>query len=304
MTIRTFFAAAVFFALAARLPAEITEHKVTVNNLSRKFYVYTPAGLPQTNRPLIIALHGGASNGKTMERHSELDTKADMGKFIVVYPDGTGRLARVLTWNAGSCCGYAKRENIDDVMFIKQMIEFLIDKYKIDRARVYVTGMSNGAMMAYRLAAEIPEYIAAVAAVSGTLEVPAAEVKSPMPILHFHGTEDEHVPWRGGRGGKTGRGMSFNSVDATINTWVAVDKAQTPAKVINLPDIKEDGTKVVEHIYGATDGKNEVILYEIIGGGHTWPGKAKSERISGKATEDINANDIMWEFFKKHIRRR
>jgi polyhydroxybutyrate depolymerase len=301
MKIKTIFITIVLM-LAGRLSAEITEHKITVNNLTRKFYVYTPADLPQTNRPLVIALHGGGTNGKSMERYSELDTKADAGKFIVVYPDGTGRLARLLTWNAGSCCGYAKRKNIDDVMFIKQMIEFLIDKYKIDRARVYVTGISNGAMMAYRLVAEIPEYIAAVAAVSGTLEVPAKEVKSPMPILHFHGTEDKYVPWHGGRGERTGKGMSFNSVDATINTWVAVDKAKTPAEVINLPDIKEDGTKVVEHIYAATDGKNEVILYEIVGGGHAWPGKTKSERILGKATENINANDIMWKFFKKHSR--
>jgi polyhydroxybutyrate depolymerase len=282
-------------------------HSVAFKGTDRTFRVFAPDGAagdarqtPAPPLPVVLAIHGGGTNGETMARYSGLSEKASKAGFIVVYPDGTGRLPRVLTWNSGGCCGYAQARGIDDVGFLREVVAFIIRTYNGDPARVYATGISNGAMMAYRMAIEAPDIIAAVAAVAGTLDVDPALVKVPKPILHFHGTEDEFVPWNGGRGPKTSLGNKHRSVPETIAAWVRVDGANPQPESVTLPDKAKDGTVVIRHDYAPKPGGFEVILYEIRGAGHTWPGRARGGRLLGKATANIDANDIIWEFFSRH----
>lgn len=297
-------------AAAQVLAAPEKVHSITFKGMDRTFRVFIPdvtAG--NTGRatgapvPVVLALHGGASDAEIMSRFCGLSEKASREGFIVVYPDGTGRLRRVLTWNSGACCGYAQAQGIDDVGFLRDVIAFVLKTYHGDPARVYATGISNGAMMAYRLAVEAPDLIAAVAAVAGTLDVDPGLIKTPKPILHFHGTADEFVPWNGGRGPKTSSGNAHRSVPETIAAWVRVDGANPEPVSTVLPDKAKDGTEVLRHLYAARPGGDEVILYEIKGGGHAWPGRVRAERLLGKATMNIDANDLMWEFFSRHTLR-
>src|SRR5690606_11668886 len=147
--------------------------------------------------PLVIGLHGTGGSASQFERDYDFSLKAELERFIVVYPNGVSSNGQfgLRTWNAGTCCDYAARKKIDDVKFISSLIDKLVNEYRIDPNRVYVTGMSNGGMMCYRLAAEIPDKIAAIAPVSGTMVyTPTSEQKRSVPLLHLHSRLDKIVP--------------------------------------------------------------------------------------------------------------
>lgn len=277
-------------------------HSIVVKGVERTFLLHEPGGAKTgARRPLVIALHGGGTNGKSMRRFSGLDEAADKYGFMVVYPEGTGPTARFRTWNSGACAVYAKKQNIDDVAFLAALIDHLVQTQQADPQRVYVTGISNGGMMAYRLAVEIPDRVAAIAAVAGTLDVPASAVKQPLPILHFHGTADEYVLYKGGHGPKTFSENEHTSVADTIAAWVKINGADPRPREELLPDTSDDGMRVTRYTYATKADPQNIVLYKIEGGGHTWPGRpAKIERVLGPATRDISANDILWEFFKAH----
>jgi polyhydroxybutyrate depolymerase len=150
------------------------DHEFTMRHggRARTYLVHVPARTK--DRPaVIIAFHGGGGNAKGFQEYAELDAIADREGFLVVYPNGTGPLPRrLLTWNAGDgCCGFAMTRKVNDVGFATMVLADLEGRTPIDRARVYATGHSNGAMMAHRLAAERPELIAAIAPVAGSLDL-------------------------------------------------------------------------------------------------------------------------------------
>lgn len=269
----------------------------------RSYLLHVPAKAPPEGAPLVLALHGGASNGAVMERFTGLSDVADAMGFVVAYPEGSGRFERLLAWNAGRCCGAAAANKVDDSGFLAELIDHLVVANGVDPARVYVTGMSNGAMMAYRLAAEHPERIAAVAAVAGGLEVPADTIVGPVPVLHIHGTADAYAPFNGGLGPKSITGTPFTSVGDTVAAWVRVNHAQSAALREPLPDRFDDGTRVTLYHYKAQEpGSAEVMLYEVAGGGHSWPGRRRGDGPLGAVSMDISANQLIWEFFARHRR--
>src|SRR5262249_50718020 len=104
---------------------------------------------------------------------------------------------RTLTWNAGGCCLWAMRNKIDDVGFIRALLDDLGSRLPFDRSRVYATGISNGGMMAYRLGVEAPDRIAAIASVEGALMVKVSALRRPMPLMVFNSLDDPWVPYRG-----------------------------------------------------------------------------------------------------------
>ena len=298
---RAFAALAMLFA-ADDASLRAGDHTRTLNEggLERNYLVHVPPQYdPATPMPVVLAFHGGGANAGNMVTFSGLNEKADQAGFIVVYPEGTGRLERMRTFNAGNCCGYAASQQIDDVAFTRQILDDLEDVANVDRRRVFATGMSNGAMMAYRLASELSDRIAAIAPVGGSMGTKDCHPGRAVSVMHFHGDADEFVPFKGGRG----RGISgtdFYSVEHSIAAWAKADGCGTTPTTTRLPDQQDDGTAVKEVRYDSGKDGSEVVLVLIEGGGHTWPGREPRLRSLGVSTRDISANDMMWEFFQRH----
>ncbi|NJE00926.1 PHB depolymerase family esterase [Thermococcus sp. JdF3] len=282
---------------------------IVVDGLERTFILHLPANFSEDEHlPLIIALHGGGGTGFDMERLTRggFNELADRDRFVVVYPDGIER-----HWNDGrNLSRYrAQRENIDDVAFILALIDFFVNEYGVNRSRVYITGMSNGGLMAYRLACEIPERLAAVAVVGVSMSENLygnCSSATPLPILIILGTDDPIVPWNGGKlhFGPVELGEAV-SIGETVEYWAARNGCTVRHGREYLPDADpEDGTRVwVERYSNCTDGA-EVVLYGVEGGGHTWPGGYQylPRIIIGRTSRDMDASEIIWEFFKAHRR--
>jgi polyhydroxybutyrate depolymerase len=273
---------------------------VRVNGIERSYLVHVPPQyVKDSPTPVVLAFHGGGANARNMVAFSGLNQKADQSGFIVVYPDGSGRLERMLTFNAGNCCGQAAASNVDDVAFVRQVLDDLEGIANVDRRRVFATGMSNGAMMAYRLASEMSDRIAAIAPVSGPMGTKHCRPGRAVSVMHFHGDADEFAPYSGGKG-RGPSGTDFYSVDHSISTWVAANGCNKSPRVTQLPDREKDGTTVKQVRYESGTEGAEVVLVIIKGGGHTWPGNEPRMRSLGVSTRDISANDMMWDFFQQH----
>jgi polyhydroxybutyrate depolymerase len=273
---------------------------LAVGGLQRSAIVHVP---PLYDRavpmPVMLAFHGGGANAENMVRFSGLNEKADEAGFIAVYPNGTGRLSRMLTFNGGNCCGQAAANGVDDVEFTRRLLDDVANACTIDPKRVFATGMSNGGIMAYRLASELSDRIAAIAPVGGPMGTKACRPGRPVSVIHFHGTDDAFAPFQGGRG-RGLSGTSFFSVDHSIAAWVEADGCAPTPVTIRLPDTTDDGTTVTRTTYGQGKDGAEVVLIVIEGGGHTWPGRESRLASLGKSTRDISANDLMWAFFQRH----
>jgi polyhydroxybutyrate depolymerase len=281
------------------------------DNLRRRFIVYTPGSFEKSLKiPVVIVLHGRGSNGKGMMLVTKkgFNRLADKDGFLVVYPDGIE-----LNWNDGrmdeEAHDRAHRQNIDDVGFISALIDFMIDKYKADPQRIYVTGISNGAIMSYRLACELSDRIAAIAPVDGNIPCMLATECSPshpVSVLAINNMLDPLVPYSGGeiynhdRTTKLGKVLS---VKESVGFWVEHDGCSKTPVVNELPDTDpKDGTRVTRTYYKEGRDGTEVMLYSIDRGGHTWPGGFQylPERKIGKTSRDINADEVIWSFFKTH----
>jgi polyhydroxybutyrate depolymerase len=194
------------------------------------------------------------------------------------------------TWNAGNCCGMAARRNINDVRFVECIIDKVEQSYSVDKRRVYITGMSNGGMMAYRLATEIPQKIAAVIVISAGLAVDNFDAAKDVPVLHIHGTEDRFVPVAGGIGEKSISNVAHRSLADTV-------RLITRARHCTTPEVKELGNGVQVSIYHPSKGAPvEVVL--IKGGGHTWPGGYGRWGPSDSG-RSFSASRYAWEFARE-----
>lgn len=250
--------------------------------------------------PLVVALHGGGGRGEGMAGMSGLSELAEREGFLVTYPDGTSRLFadHLLTWNAGDCCGYARSAGVDDTGFIGAMLDALAQGYPVDPARVFVTGMSNGGMMAHLLGSRLAGRIAAIAPVAGALPPGLPRPARPMAVIIFHGTADEHVPYAGGRGARAlDRHAPRTPVAEAVRYWRNADGCS------GTPVTESRGSVRTETWGGGAEG-SEVVLVTIRGGGHAWPGGTRGRWLGGDPpTREVNASEVMWEFFRHHARR-
>jgi len=303
--------------LGVLLLTGISENKVSaqnrsgsliVNGLSRTYIIHLPA-YAQTMMPLVIVLHGGGGNGKNMVNltNNGFDKLSDKKGFIVVYPDGIDK-----HWKDGrkeSETGYETDEkDIDDVGFISALIDDLIKKNHADSKRVYVTGMSNGAIMSYRLGCELSGKIAAIATVAGNIpeNLRNCRPSNPVPVLAINSDKDPLVPYNGGDVtgpfGKKKIGKVLSAYESVM-FWVKNNGCSLNPVVTDVPDKDpDDGTRVQKQQFMNDRNNCEVILYTIKGGGHTWPGGYQylGKWIVGKTCRDIIATEVIWEFFEKH----
>ena len=281
---------------------------IQANGLERSYRIHIPPGLPQ-NTPLMLlfVLHGGGGTGEGMERSLTLggfNSLADQHNCIVVYPDGFEK-----NWNDGrkNVSDPAHQQNIDDVGFFTSLIENLSHEFAIDQNRIFVTGISNGAMMSYRLACEMPEKIAAIAPVAGALPIdllPYNISEVPISVCVISGTHDPLVPWEGGLVGfpRNPRGIVL-SVPESVSFWVMHNNCSTPPNSTLLPDRDPaDHTGVQRDIYSNGTNNTAVILLTVYHGGHTWPDGYQylPKSLIGRTTHDINANTVIWDFFSAH----
>jgi poly(3-hydroxybutyrate) depolymerase len=278
---------------------------ITVGELQRRYRIYIPAKYDVTKpMPVVIVFHGGGGNPESMVKLTGMNGKAEQAGFIVAYPFGSGLdPERMLTFNGGECCGYAMHQDIDDVGFTRALLDDLATVANVDANRIFAAGLSNGGIMAHRVASELSDRIAAIAPVGGPLMMEVPNNKRPVSVMHFHGTADEYAPFKGGFGKGFGgnKGVTnFRSVDHTIQSWIKANGCNPKPEALALPDKVADEMKSTRKAWSGGKDGSEVVLIEIEGGGHTWPGMEPPLAALGKSTMDISANDMMWDFFRKH----
>ena len=290
----------------APLPPGDHTRTLRVGDLTRRYLLHVPARYTGTQpTPVIIAYHGGGGNPQSMVKLSGLNATSEQAGFLVAYPYGTGRLEnQLLTFNGGGCCGHAMEQQIDDVAFTRALLDDLATIVTLDPRRVFATGLSNGGIMAHRIASDLSDRIAAIAPVGGPLMMDAPNAQRPVPVLHFHGTADAFAPFEGGYGkGSFGRSQGvtdFRSVEHTLQSWVKLNGCQPEPTIEPLPDTAADGMTSTRKTWTGGRNGSEVVLIEIKGGGHTWPGREPITPMLGPSTQDLSANDLMWAFFQKH----
>ena len=271
------------------------------DSLTRKYRVHVPASYNTANpTPVLFALHGGGGNMdyQADDKKYGLISKSEQAGFIVVFPNGYSKFrgGTLATWNAGKCCGDARDKNIDDVGFIRKVVNRVSRQLNIDPRRIFATGMSNGGMMSYRLACEMPNVFKAVAPVAGTDNTVECKPAKPITVLHIHAQNDDHVLFNGGAGPNAFKDPSkvteFTSVPSTIAKWLSIDGCPAkPQRVLEKADAYCE-------LYSSCQNKTQVQLCVTEIGGHSWPGGNKS-RSKELASQAISANDVMWEFFSR-----
>src|SRR5258706_11620265 len=206
--------------------SENTIYTIKFNHQERTYILHIPTSYNGTiATPLVLSLHGGGGNAESEMILTNFNPLADEKGFIVVYPNGNGRLEdKLLTWNGGTCCGYAATNNIDDVGFVRAVVAELESAYNIDPNRIYSTGLSNCAIISYRLACEESDLFAAIGPVSCSQNISPCEPQEPVSIIHFHGTADQHVPYNGGVGDESLVRVDFASLQESIQFLVMPDQ--------------------------------------------------------------------------------
>lgn len=282
------------------------DHHLTLKagGLERRYLVHIPLRSDgKSPMPMVIMLHGGGGTAETARTSTGWVVKADEAGFIVAFPEATrldpSRPASFLSnppiWNDGSGRGHAGRENVDDIGFIGSMIEDIIARFVVDEKRIYVTGFSNGASMAFRAGVEFSGRIAAIAPVSGILWLEDVKPERPVPMLYIIGTQDPFNPLEGGDV-KTpwGRMEKKPPIWESILAWAKMLDCSLEPKVV----YDQDGVKALS--YGPGKGGAGVLFYTIEGMGHAWPGgkRVLSEKIAGKGSDKVKAVDVIWDFFK------
>lgn len=286
---------------AGRLTAG--DHDLTLG--ARTFAVHVPPDVASRGPlPVLVAFHGGGGTAAGFKAYAGLDRIADREGFVVVYPDGSGRLGRrLLTWNAGACCGYALASGVDDVAFTLAVLRELAGDLELDATRVYATGHSNGGMMAYRLAAEAADRIAAVASVAGMMATIRFAPAQPVAVLHIHSVNDPRALYAGGLGPPfpgTDLKVTHQAVESGLARWIAVDRCPSqPA----IADTRRAQVRGAEHtatllVYEPCAGGVVVAHWRLTGAGHGWPGSHSPlpERIMGPDTTVLDAAEEVWRF--------
>jgi polyhydroxybutyrate depolymerase len=259
----------------------------------RRYLVYTPASYPgQPNKtfPLVFNFHGGGMSMAEQMLYTQMNRAADRHQFIVVYPLGLKQ-----DWNVGFGMSYA--DGTDDIGFVEGLLAKLKQDYRVDSQRVYATGLSRGGFFALRIAADLPHLFAAVASVGAPMPEPVVQHHTKpgkVGVLLIHGTADQVVAY-------AGKPASYLSAEDSYNYWIKHNGVGLAGAVRHVIDSDaSDGTGVSWVEQG--NSQYSVALATVTDGGHTWPG-ADPFNVGlpiGKTTRDMDANEVIWQFFAKH----
>ena len=275
---------------------DTTNGTIVSSGTTRKYLLYVPKNHDRSRpAPLIISLHGAAGWPALQRDISRWNDMADRHGLIVVYPAGTTIMGErgPRVWPMGP------QSTDTDVKFISDLIEKVEKEYSIDTSRIYADGLSNGGGMAFALGCKLSNRVAAIGAVSAALAVPdkmCADAR-PEPVVAFHGTADKMAPYAGGKSGDPVNPQQFPGIRDWLGQWAernhcADDPLDTPVSAT-----------VHRLAYAGCAHGADVVLYTISEGGHQWPGgKQLPEWWVGRATQDINATRMMWDFFSRHPR--
>ncbi len=283
--------------------ANLSSGSMKMNNIERNYLVYVPSKLNNKKKPpMVLCLHGFGQSAQEIIKMTggKLNELAERDGVVVVYPNAVAN-----HWNDKMGGVYKATDDVDDVGFLSALIDKCKQKYNIDPNRIYVMGISNGGEMTYRLSCEIPEKLKAVAPVISSMGVKSAkEYKKtkPLPILIMNGTSDPIVPWKGGEVNINGDVLSLVlSCDENVLYWINRNGASKKAEVKNLPDInKKDKSHILTKTYRSNNG-NDVILYEVVGGGHNLPSLfPASSNPDNPQNMDIEGSEVIWNFFMSH----
>ncbi|MDD5032668.1 MAG: PHB depolymerase family esterase [Candidatus Pacebacteria bacterium] len=290
------------FVIARTTPKEISSSDfklyLTMGGLERSYLVHLPkdynGGSPI---PLVLMLHGAGGNADIARETTKMDEVSDKNRFIVVYPNGTGLFNNyLLTWNAGYCCNLVKPFGVDDAEFLEEIVRQMKKEYKIDSRRIYIAGMSNGGIMAYKMACEASDIFAAVSSVSGSMDLTMCKPAEPVSIIIFHGQADDTIPFYGGFATDPVYkifGVNHPAVIKALSFWVGHNRC-----VINPRKTENEFFKMEE--YDGCDENSGVVFYDVKNGGHSWPGGGKAWFLGEDPLQAISASEIIWEFFENH----
>lgn len=287
------------FPLAASLAAQGSRAEqrrtLEVAGSGRSYLLYLPPSQqPGRPLPLVLVFHGAGGRAGAIARHTGFSRLAEREGFVVAYPEGVGR-----RWNDGRGIGGAA----SDVAFVRALVDTLEREVGIDRRRVYATGISNGAMFAYRLACDLPGVLAAIAPVAGAVPAAVAENcagATPVAVVAFQGTADRAVPYEGGS--VAGRGGAVLSAEGSADFWARINNCPGPPAAEPPMDTVTDGTRLRRTSHSGCRDDRAVVLYTIEGGGHTWPGGPGVARRVGRSSREIDATGAIWDFFRRHPR--
>lgn len=276
----------------------------------RHYLISLPPGYSErTQCPLILVFHGGGGNPAQVLKSTEIADRAAREGWILVAPAGSGRLDRFLTWNVGFGFGYAMSAQVDDIGFVRRLIETLQAAYRIDPDRIYATGVSNGGILCHMLAGHLSERIAAIAPIVATaggrargsaewLQPPAP--KYPVAVISFNGALDQLIPLAGGLQQRSwAEPVEIWSVRQTVDFWVRHNRCN-PEPVVE----RDDAARFERLTYSGGAGGSEVVQVVLLNQGHAWPGGSKGYRQGDEPTRLVSANTLMFEFFNRHPKRR
>jgi len=279
------------------------------DNVERDYNVYLPNNFDKGNsNPLVIALHGGGGSADRFEKdvsEGTITAAVESRGVVLVTPDGKDK-----RWNDGRPEIFGNDPMYDDVGFISSLIDSMIQNYNIDPSRVYVTGISNGGLMSFRLAMDLSNKIAAVAPVTAQVatEIESLVPENPISMMLINGVDDPLVPYDGGCINIVVTNQCSGdilSTDETISKFVGFNQCTngitTNSVIDNLPN---DGTSVEISRYENCNQNTEVVLVKVNGGGHTWPSGAQylPAIVVGKVSREINASEMILDFFLEHSR--
>jgi len=282
----------------------------THDGIEREYLVHVPLGYDaDVATPLVLNLHGGGGLIESAQKGSRMEESSDESGYIVVFPQSHTSVDGGRRWNNGvNTREQDKQGTADDIGFLGRVLDEVEAGYNVDSNRIFATGISNGGSMTYRIACAMADRIAAVAVVSGYLIGDDCHPARPISLLHFHGLADPLVTFDAGPtppGAPVPKKMKnpggiYMPVPETIDYFADLNSCSTNAKAT----FQKGAALCTTHSSCAQD--SEVTLCTISDGGHTWPGGAHPvdgsgyKAIVGKLSTDISANDVMWEFFKRH----